>query len=53
MDTSLYLSKEYNLSSFVFEQDLHWLKLFVASDKRRKKLEERLRQEAEQRMKNK
>lgn len=53
MDTGLYLSKEYNLADMVFTKDLHWIKLFMASDKRRRKLEEKLRQEAEQKSKMK
>lgn len=47
MDASLYLGKEYNLSSLLLNKDLHWMKLFIDGDKRRRKEEERIRKEME------
>lgn len=51
MDASLYLSKEYNLSNIVFDRDIHWFKLFLDSDDRRRKEEEKIKAELERKRK--
>lgn len=47
MDVSLYLSKEYNIANTIFDRDLHYLKLLMDSDKRRRQEEEKTRKERE------
>lgn len=47
MDVSLYLSKEYNISNMIWDRDLHYLKLIMDSDKRKRQEEEKIRKDRE------